>query len=201
VVAALDYWYFVAAPVLTEEDTILIADFANTTGEDIFDGTLKEALAIKLDESPILNLFPEQEVRETLIMMELPADSRLTAEIAREICVRQNIKVFVAGTISSIGTHYVISLRAEEARSGNPLAREQEESESKEEVLGTLGKATRALREKLGESLTSVEGFDQPIESLTTSSLEALKAYTQGFEQKMALRFDQAIPHVKNPHP
>jgi serine/threonine protein kinase/tetratricopeptide (TPR) repeat protein len=182
-IAFLGYWFFRPAPPLTEEDSILIADFANTTGEEIWDGTLREGLKVKLEESPFLNIFPDQKVQETLGLMERSPDQRITSDIAREICERNSIKAMVMGSISGIGSYYVITLRAESAESGDVIARDLVEAESKEKVLDTLGKAAVNLREKLGESIKSIEQFDVPLEQATTSNLEALKAYSMGWKQ------------------
>src|SRR2546427_2003475 len=176
--AVAAYFYFHRQPVLTDKDTILLADFVNTTGDAVLDGTLKTALAVQLEQSPFLNLFSDERVRETLRYMERSPDERVTKEIAREICERQGLKALLAGTGSNLGRHYVISLEAVNAQSGDVLARQQEEAESKEQVLRTLGQVATKLREKLGESLSSIQKFDAPIEQATTTSLEALKAYS-----------------------
>jgi eukaryotic-like serine/threonine-protein kinase len=170
-----------AAP-LTEKDTILLADFDNTTGDAVFDGALKQALAIQLEQSPFLNIFSDQRVREVLPFMNRSPDERVTKEVAREICERQRLKAYLSGSIANLGSHLVITLEAVNAQTGDTLARQQVEAESKEQVLGTLGQAATKLREKLGESLASIQKYDVPIEQATTSSLEALKAFSQGKE-------------------
>jgi tetratricopeptide (TPR) repeat protein/predicted Ser/Thr protein kinase len=171
------------AQALTERDTILLADFTNTTGESAFDGTLKQALAVQLEQSPFLNLAPERQVRETLRYMGRSPDERVTGEIAREVCERQSLKAMLTGSIASLGSHYVLALEAVNCRTGDSLAREQVEAASREQVLTTLGKAASELRGKLGESLSSIQKFDVPLTQATTSSLEAFKAYTLGREQ------------------
>ncbi|PYS34678.1 MAG: hypothetical protein DMF75_05835, partial [Acidobacteria bacterium] len=186
VAAALSiYFYSHRAQPLTENDTILLADFVNTTGDEVFDGALKQALAVQLGQSPFLNIFPEQRVLETLRYMARSPDERVTKEIAREICQRQGIKALLTGSIGSLGSHYVITLETLNSQTGDALAREQVEAESKEQVISKLGEAATKLREKLGESLSSIQKFDTPLAQATTSSLEALKAYSLGEEQRI----------------
>jgi eukaryotic-like serine/threonine-protein kinase len=178
------YFYYNRAKPLTDKDTVLLADFVNTTGEAVFDGTLKQALAVHLGQTPFLNLFPEERVRETLRFMGRSADERITRDIGREICERQGIRALLTGSIASLGSHYVITLEAVSPRSGDSFAREQIEAESKEKVLSSLSTAAWNLRKKLGESLASMQKYDMSIEQATTSSLEALKAYTMGNEER-----------------
>jgi tetratricopeptide (TPR) repeat protein len=180
---------------LTEKDFILLTDFVNTTGDATFDGLLKQALAVKLRESPFLNIFPDDRVRETLRMMNHSPGDRVTAEIGREICARRAIKAIVTGQIASLGSHYVITLGAVNSRTGESLADQQIEATSKEGVLEALGKASTNLRGKLGESLASIEKFDTPIRQATTSSLEAFQAYNLGME-KQGSQFER-IPFFK----
>ncbi|MFQ5817461.1 MAG: protein kinase [Terriglobia bacterium] len=196
-VAAGAFFYFRPAQALTESDTILLADFVNTTGESVFDGTLKQALALKLAESPFLNIVPEQRVQETLRFMGRAPDERVTTAIAREICQRQGTKALLTGAIAGLGGNYVITLNAMNCRTDELLAGEQVEAAGKEAVLGALGKAASRLRGKLGESLSSIEKFDAPIEQATTSSLDALKAYGLGVEQRAKGREPQSIPFFK----
>jgi serine/threonine protein kinase/tetratricopeptide (TPR) repeat protein len=180
-VAAWRFLPFRPAQALTESDYILLADFTNTTGEEIFDDTLKQALAVKLEESPFLNVVPESRLLDTLRQMNRPPETtRIAGGVAREVCQRQNTKALLEGSIASLGSNYVITLNAVNCQSGESLAREQVEAQSKEAVLGSLGAAASNLRHKLGESLASVEKFDAPLFEATTSSLEALEAYTQG---------------------
>lgn len=195
VVAVL--FYFNKPQPLTERDTILIADFANTTGDPVFDGTLKQALAVQLEQSPFLNIFSDERVRETLRYMNRQPDERLTIPIAREIAARQGLKAMLFGGISSLGSNYVITLEAMNAQTGDVVAREQVEAERKEQVLRALGSAASSLREKLGESLRTIERFDAPIEQATTSSLEALKSYSLGYEQQSRARYLEAIPFYR----
>src|SRR5215813_10255422 len=178
------FLYFNRAAALTERDTIVLADFVNTTGDAVFDGTLKQALAVQLGQSPFMNILSDDRAREALRFMGRSPDDRITRDIAREICERHGLKALLAGSISNIGSHYILLLEAVNGHTGDSLAREQVEAESKEQVLGALGKAASRLREKLGESLASIQKFDAPIEQATTSSLEALKAFTLGHEQR-----------------
>src|SRR5688572_17473405 len=191
-VGAAVFLYFNRAQALTDKDTILLADFVNTTGEPVFDGTLKQALAVQLGQSPFLNIFPDDRVRETLRFMGRPPEERLTKDVAKEICERQGLKAMLIGSIASLGSTYVVTLEAVNARSGESIAREQVEAGSKEQVLSALGKAASELREKLGESLSSIKKHDVPIEQATTSSLEALKAYTMANEERAKGNAEQA---------
>jgi eukaryotic-like serine/threonine-protein kinase len=179
---------------LTEKDSILLADFVNTTGEPVFDGALKQALAVQLEQSPYLNLVPEQKVRDALRYMGRSADERLTNDVAREVCQRQNVKAMLGGSIAMLGNQYVVSLDATNCNSGDTIAREQVEAESKEKVLAAVGKAASRLRGKLGESLASIQKFDKPVEEATTSSLEALKYLSQGDETWNSGKPMEAIP-------
>jgi eukaryotic-like serine/threonine-protein kinase len=196
--AAIYFFYFRERVRLTDKDKILLADFVNATGDPVFEGTLKQALSVQLGQSPYLDIFSEDRVRETLTFMEKPADARITRDVAREICERQGIKAMLLGTISSLGSHYAISLEAVNAHTGDSIASEQVEAEGKEQILKALGQAASRLREKLGESLSSVAKFDAPIEQATTSSLEALQAYSRGFENHSNGKYDVAIPFYKD---
>ena len=189
------FWYLkrTRAAALTDKDTILLADFVNTTGDAVFDGTLKQGLAVQLSQSPFLNLFPDTRVRETLRLMGRSPDERVTPEIGREICQRQGLKALIAGSIVPLGSHYVLTLEAVNSQSGEALSREQVEAESKEQVLKALSQAATRLREHLGESLSSIQRFDAPLE-VTTSSLEALQNYTSGYAQLFQGHFLAAVP-------
>jgi serine/threonine protein kinase/tetratricopeptide (TPR) repeat protein len=171
------YWRSRSGQTLTEKDSILLADFVNTTGDPVFDGTLKQALAVQLEQSPYLNIVPDQTVRQTLQFMGRAVDERVTGGVAREICERENIKAMLTGSIAALGSQYVIALDATNCTTGASLAREQVTAAAKETVLPTVGKAASSLRGKLGESLASIQKFDTPVTEATTSSLEALKAY------------------------
>jgi tetratricopeptide (TPR) repeat protein/predicted Ser/Thr protein kinase len=194
--AAAAFFYFRRAPALTERDSIVLADFVNTTGDSVFDGTLKQALAVQLEQSPYLNIFPQDRVQRTLRLMGRSADERVSGPIAREICEREGIKAMLAGSIAGLGSHYVIALEALNCRTGETLAREQVEAESKETVLGAVGKAASRMRRRLGESLSSIQKLDAPIEA-TTSSLEALKAFGLGEAQRDKGVQAGAIPFYK----
>jgi tetratricopeptide (TPR) repeat protein len=174
------YLYSHSAKPLTEKDTIVLADFTNTTGDAVFDDTLKTALGVSLRQSPFLNLLPDDSVAATLRLMTRPADTKLTPELARELCQRAGSKAYIAGSIASLGSQYVLGLKAANCQSGNALAEEQVTAASKEKVLDTLGGASARLRGRLGESLASVQKLDVPLIEATTSSLEALKAYSLG---------------------
>ena len=182
---------------LTEKDSVLLADFVNTTGDGVFDGTLKQALAVQLEQSPYLNIVPESKIREALRLMGKPADERLTDDVAREICQRQSIKAMLAGNIASLGDHYVITLAALNGATGDALAREQVEVDRKEQVLKALDKAASNLRQKMGESLSSVQQFATPLEQATTPSLEALQAYTLGHDAHIGMQDAAAIPYLR----
>jgi serine/threonine protein kinase/tetratricopeptide (TPR) repeat protein len=195
--ASAFYLYNRNSHPLTERDTVLLTDFVNTTGEPVFDGTLKQALAVHLGQTPFLNLFPEERVRETLRFMGRSPDDRITRDIGREICERQGIKAMLIGSIASLGSHYVITLEALNPRSGDPIAREQIEADSKEKVLSVLGTAASNLRQKLGESLSSIQKYDVNIEQATTSSLEALKAFAMGNEERSKGRGRESLAFYK----
>ncbi|MGA7623530.1 MAG: hypothetical protein WCA91_08115, partial [Candidatus Acidiferrales bacterium] len=165
---------------LTSKDTIVLADFANSTGDPVFDDTLKTALVISLQQSPFLNVLSDGEVSKTLQQMTRPAGTKLTADVTRELCQRAGSKAYIAGAIASLGSDYVLGLKTVHCQSGDTLAQEQVTTPSKEKVLDALGKAASRLRGQLGESLATVQKFDVPLEDATTPSLEALKAYSLG---------------------
>lgn len=199
-VAALAYSpYFkhTRAPALSEQDTILLADFDNKTGDEIFNGTLKQGLAVQLEQSPFLNLFPDTRVRGALKLMGRSPDERVTSEIGREICQRQGLKALIAGSIAPLGSHYVVTLSAINSNTGEVVAREQMQAESREQVLKTLSQTASRLREKLGESLNSIQKFDAPLEA-TTSSLEALKTYALGRTLYDSGKWPAAIPYFNH---
>jgi eukaryotic-like serine/threonine-protein kinase len=193
--AAIVYFAFLRKTnVLTEKDTILVTDFTNTTGDVLFDETLKQALAVQLSQSPFLNIFSEDRVRDTLKYMNMPTDTRITRDVGRDICVRQNIKAMLLGSISAVGSHYVVLLDAVNSETGDTIASAQFEVDSKEQVLKSLGPAASSLREKLGESLANLKRFDAPIENVTTSSLEALRQYSLGTLAHSKGEYEHAIP-------
>ncbi len=174
---------------LTEKDTIVLAEFTNTTGDPVFDGALRQGLSAQLEQSPFLNLLSDERVAQTLALMAQPKDARLTRELAREVCQRTASAASLEGSISSLGTQYVVGLRAVNCRSGDVLANEQATAGGKEQVLKALGEAATKIREKLGESLASVQKYDEPAENVTTPSLEALQAYTLGY-QTFVVKYD-----------
>ena len=182
---------------LTEKDSILLTEFVNTTGDPVFDGTLKQALATQLEQSPFLNIVPESKIQQALQYMGRPSGERITSEIGREICQRENIKAMMAGSIAGLGSHYVVQLKAINSQTGDAIATEQVEVESKEQVLKGMDRAATQIRQKLGESLTSIKQFATPLERATTSSLEALKSYSAGHANHAKLDDHAAIPFFK----
>ena len=170
---------------LTEKDSVVLAEFTNTTGDPVFDGTLRQGLSSQLEQSPFLSLVSEQRVVQTLALMSQPKDARLTRELAREVCERTASAATIEGSISSLGSQYVVGLKAVNCRTGDVLADEQATATGKEQVLKALGEAATKIREKLGESLASVQKYDAPAESVTTQSLEALQAYSLGYQAQM----------------
>src|SRR6266487_382263 len=160
---------------LSEKDTIVLAEFTNTTGDPVFDGTLRQGVLAQLEQSPFLSLLSDQRVAQTLALMAQPKDARLTRELAREVCQRTASAASVEGSISSLGSQYVVGLKAVNCRSGDVLANEQATASGKEQVLKAVGEAATKIREKLGESLASVQKYDAPAENVTTPSLEALQ--------------------------
>jgi eukaryotic-like serine/threonine-protein kinase len=184
-------------PTLTEKDAILLADFINTTGDPDFDGTLKQGLTVQLEQSPYINIFPEERARDTLGQMERPREEKITREVGREICQRRGIKVLMIGSIASLGRNYVVTLEGINSLNGETVAHQQTEAEGKEQVLKALGRATTAMREKLGESLASIRKFDVPIETATTGSLEAFKDFIAGVELRRKAQYAQSVTQFK----
>ena len=182
---------------LTDTDTIVLADFANRTGDAVFDDTLKTALTVSLRQSPFLNVLPDSEVAKTLQLMTRPVNTKLTPEVTRELCQRAGSKAYVAGSIASLGSQYVLGLKAVNCQSGDPLAEKQVTAASKEKVLDALGEAASKLRTELGESLATVEKFDVQLDQATTSSLEALKSYSMGLTTDRTKGDAEAIPCMK----
>ena len=167
-------------PVLTERDTVLLGDFANSTGDSVFDETLRQGLRVQLSQSPFLSLISDDRIQQNLRMMGRPADTKLTPDVAREICQRTGSAAVLGGSIVTLGGGYVVSLNARNCRSGDDLADEQMQVGRKEDVLNALGRLATDLRQRLGESLPTVERYSRPLEQATTPSLEALKAYSSG---------------------
>jgi tetratricopeptide (TPR) repeat protein len=189
--------FFAPASTLTEQDVVVLADFENTTGEPVFDGALRVALAVALEQSPFLKVFPEDRARETLRLMQRSPDERITRPIAREIAQREHLKALLAGSIARLGRTYVLGLEAVDAQTGDVMAREQAEASNQEEVLTSLGRVAARLRENLGESLASVQRFDVPLARATTPSLEALHAYSLALHDGREVPRLEAIPHLK----
>jgi tetratricopeptide (TPR) repeat protein len=185
-----------AAP-LNAQDTIVLAEFENTTGEPVFDGALKVALAVALEQSPFLKVFPDERARDTLRLMQRSPDERVTRTLAREIARREQFKALLAGSIAPLGRNYVITLEAINAQSGDVMAREQAEAVGKEQVLTSLGTAASKLRGKLGESLASIRAFDVQLPRATTASLEGLQAYSFALSDGREVPRLEAIPHLK----
>jgi eukaryotic-like serine/threonine-protein kinase len=185
------------ARTLSGQDTIVLADFENSTGEPVFDGTLKVALAVALEQSPFLKVFPDERARETLRLMERPPTEPVTRAVAREIAQREQLKALLTGSIVRLGQNYVIALEAINAQTGDVMAREQAEAATKEQVLTSLGAAISRLRQKLGESLASVQKFDVPLPRATTASLDALHAYSLALDEGREVPRLEAIPHLK----
>ncbi|MGA9494670.1 MAG: protein kinase [Terriglobales bacterium] len=172
------YFYLHRAPKLTDDDTIVLADFTNSTGDPVFDGTLRQGLSVQLEQSPFLSIISDQQIQQTLQMMTQKPDARLTPEIARELCQRTASAAVLEGSIAQIGSPYLLTLKAVNCSTGGTLASTQAEASDKNHVLDALGKTASEMRNKLGESLHTVQKFDTPLEEATTSSLEALKAYS-----------------------
>lgn len=191
------YFYLHRAPKLTDKDTIVLADFNNTTGDSVFDGTLRRGLAVQLEQSPFLSLISDERIQQVLRLMGKPADARLTPEIAREICERTASAAVLDGSIASLGSQYVLGLRAEDCRTGDVLADEQVQVARKEEVLNALGQIATRFRSRVGESLTTVKKYDIPLAEATTPSLEALKAYSEGWQVSFSSGSAAALPFFK----
>jgi serine/threonine protein kinase/tetratricopeptide (TPR) repeat protein len=191
------YWRTHHATHFQGKDSVVLADFTNTTGEEVFDSTLKQALAIQLEQSPYLNVLSDQKVRSTLKLMDRPPDTRMNNEVAREVCLRSNSKALISGSISSLGNHYLIGLRAVDCRTGDALASAKAEVNNRDDVLNKLGDVVDQVREKLGESLASVQRYSKPLEQATTSSLEALQAFTQGRQMQWTKGDAASIPFHK----
>jgi eukaryotic-like serine/threonine-protein kinase len=186
------------AKPLTDKDTVVLADFANSTGDPVFDDTLKTALSVSLNQSPFLNVLSENKVAATLKLMSRPAAAKLTPDVARELCQRAGSKAYIAGAIASLGSQYVLGLQAVNCQSADPLAQEQVTANGKEKVLDTLGTAASKLRSELGESLATVQKFDVPLQQATTESLDALRAYTLGMKAHKEKGIPSALPYYEH---
>jgi len=186
-----------ASPRLTDKDTVLLADFTNNTGDGVWDETLKQWLRVELDQSPYLNILSDEDVTQLLRYAGRPANERLTPQLARDLCQRAGSKAMLLGSISSIGSHYAIELRALNCQNEDSLGQEQEEAGSREEVLTKLHDAGVSMRNKLGESLASIQKYDMPVEQATTPSLEALQAYSAALTTKRSRGDNEALPLLK----
>ena len=192
------YFYFHRTPKLTDKDTIVLADFTNTTGDAVFDGTLRQGMAVQLEQSPFLSLISEQRIQQTLRLMGQSADARLTPEIAREVCERTASAAVLDGSIASLGSQYVLGLSAKACPTGDVLAEEQVQAARKEDVLIALGQIASKFRTRVGESLTTVEKHNTPLAEATTPSLEALKAYSEGWKILFSTSPGAAVPFFKH---
>jgi eukaryotic-like serine/threonine-protein kinase len=193
------YLYFHRPPRLTDKDTIVLADFTNTTGDPVFDETLRQGLAVQLEQSPFLSLVSDERIQRTLGLMGQPPDAQLTPKVAQEVCERTASAAVVDGSIASLGSQYVLGLRAIDCGTGSILANEQGQAARKEDVLNVLSQMARELRSRAGESLATVEKHDTPLEDATTSSLEALKAYSTARKAKfLPAGYASAVPLLKH---
>jgi DNA-binding winged helix-turn-helix (wHTH) protein/tetratricopeptide (TPR) repeat protein len=194
IIAGIVVYRHHARKILTEKDTIVLADFDNSTGDPVFDATLRRGMAVQLEQSPFLSLIPDDRIQQVLKEMGQPADARLTPAIAREICERTSSAAVLDGSIASLGSQYVLGLRAKDCQSGKVLAEEQVQAARKEDVLQALDQIAGKFRTQVGESLASVEKYDTPLAEATTSSLEALKAYSLGLNKVSAGKNTESLP-------
>ena len=197
VVAGAIYYRLHQSKPLTDKDSIVLADFDNKTGDPVFDDTLKQGLAVQLEQSPFLDLVSDRKVNATLKLMGRPEGDRLTPETAREVCLRTGSEAMLTGSIAGLGSQYVVGLKAVNCSTGDVLAETQEQAAGKEAVLKALDRAAVSLRGKLGESLSSVQKYATPVEEATTPSLEALKAYSLGRKMFFAKGNTAALPFYK----
>jgi DNA-binding winged helix-turn-helix (wHTH) protein/predicted Zn-dependent protease len=194
--ALAGYFYFHRAPKLTDKDTIVLADFANSTGDPVFDDTLRQGLAVQLEQSPFLSLISDERIQQMLKLMAKPADARLTPAVSREICERTASAAVLDGSIASLGSQYVLTLRAKDCRSGDVLDEEQVQAARKEDVLNALSQIASRFRTRVGESLSTVKSHDTPLAEATTPSLEALKAYSAGWQASFSSGSAAAVPFL-----
>ena len=196
VIAAALFWRSHKSAKLTDKDTIVLADFTNTTGDTVFDGTLRQGLSVQLEQSPFLSIISDEQVQRTLQMMGQPANTKLAPTIALELCQRTGSAAVLDGSIAQIGTQYLLTLKAVNCLSGKTLASTEAQASDKNHVLDALGKTASEIRSKLGESLSTVQKFDTPLEQATTSSLEALKAYSAGYQSAIGKGDFTAARHL-----
>jgi eukaryotic-like serine/threonine-protein kinase len=200
VMLAVGGWQFFSrkAHVLTDKDTLVLADFTNATGDPVFDGTLRQGLAVQLEQSPFLSLVPEDRVQQALRMMSQPVDAHLTPQLAREVCQRTASSAVLQGSIAALGNQYVLGLRAENCRTGRVLDDELVQATKKEDVLNALSQIASKFRTRVGESLATVQQHDVPLEEATTSSLQALQAYSMGWQRNATAGADAGLPFFKH---
>src|SRR4029079_19189420 len=195
IAAAVAGWFYLRRPSpLTDKDTIVLADFINTTGDPVFDQTLRQGLTVQLGQSPFLSIVPDDRVRRALLLMGQPPTAPLTDDVARDICVRTGSTAMVGGSIASLGTQYVLALRAQNCATGDLLDQQQLQAARKEEVLNVLSQLAKQFRTRVGESLATVRQHSTPLEESSTTSLEALKAYSAS---SRAIGTPAAIPLLK----
>ena len=191
------YFYLHRTAKLTDKDTIVLADFTNTTGDSVFDSTLRQALAADLQQSPFFNVLSDGKTARALRMMERPSNTRLTQTVAREVCLRTGSKAVLTGSIESLGSHYAVGLKAISCETGDSLGVAEAEASSRENVLATLGNSAGRMRARLGESLTSIQKFDKPLIEAATSSLDALQAYTEGLKTTRQKGYAESLPFLQ----
>ena len=191
------YVYLHRAPTLTEKDTIVLADFENSTGDPVFDDTLRQGLSVELQQSPFLSLISDRQVQQQLALIGQPKEARLTPEIAQQICERTASAAVLEGSIASVGSQYVLGLRAKNCNTGNILDQAQTVAATREDVLNSLSQIVRTFRTRLGESLATVEKHSTPLADATTPSLEALKAYSSGMKVVLSSGNAAAIPFFR----
>src|SRR5262249_35463510 len=186
------------ARLLTDKDVLVLTDFANATGDPVFDGTLRQGLAVQLEQSPFLSIIADEKIQQTLGLMGQPPDAKLTPAIAREVCQRTESAAVLDGSIARIGSQYLLTLKAINCESGKTLASTETQAGDQNHVLDALGKVSIEIRNKLGESLSTIQKFDTPLEQATTPSLEALKAYSSGLQALRTKEPDAAVPFFKH---
>lgn len=183
---------------LTDQDVLVLADFANTTGDPVFDGTLRQGLAVQLEQSPFLSIIPDEKIHQTLGLMGQPVDVKLIPTIAREVCQRTASAAVLDGSIGRIGIRYLLTLKAIDCETGKTLASTEAQASDESDVLDALGNPSTEIRNKLGESLSTIQKFDTPLEQATTPSLQALKAYSSGIQALRTKGPDAAAPFFKH---
>ena len=188
---------FPKARILTEKDTVVLADFANSTGDPVFDGTLRQGLAVQLEQSPFLSLISDERVQQTLQLMNQPPNARLVSEVAREVCERTGSAAVLSGSIASLGSQYVLGLRASDCHTGKILADEQGQAARKEDVLRALSQIASKFRTQVGESLATIQQYNTPLAEATTPSLDALKAFSSAWRVLSTQGESAAIPFFK----